>query len=109
MLLSSEILYWQGVFAVLIAGATLPFCTGLEWQSCRSRRTCANGQLGFPRNLGDPVVSSAESRREIPGYQLQAHRDRTWSEGSKITSATEVSPSEGNEARRDGRQEVVTL
>jgi hypothetical protein len=24
------------------------------------------------RNLGDPVVSSARSRPEIPGYQLQA-------------------------------------
>jgi hypothetical protein len=28
--------------------------------------------LRFPRNLGEPVVSSAESRLEIPGYQLQA-------------------------------------
>jgi hypothetical protein len=26
----------------------------------------------FPRNLGDPVVSSATSRPELPGYQLQA-------------------------------------
>ena len=32
----------------------------------------ANGELRFPRNLGDPVVSSARSRPEIPGYQLQA-------------------------------------
>src|SRR5262249_3128518 len=32
----------------------------------------ANGHLGFPRNLGDPVVSSATSRPELPGYQLQA-------------------------------------
>ena len=32
----------------------------------------ANGQLGFPRNLGDPVVSSVTSRLELPGYQLQA-------------------------------------
>src|SRR5215467_13322122 len=32
----------------------------------------ANGHLGSPRNLGDPVVSSAISRPELPGYQLQA-------------------------------------
>src|SRR5262249_61145945 len=32
----------------------------------------ANGQSGSPRNLGDPVVSSATSRPELPGYQLQA-------------------------------------
>ncbi len=50
-------------------------CTAMVWckKSLRSRiGTCANGQLGFPRNLGDPVVSSAESRPEIPGDQLQA-------------------------------------
>ena len=32
----------------------------------------ANGQLGFSRNLGGPVVSSTRSRPEIPGDQLQA-------------------------------------
>ncbi len=87
MLLSSEILYWQGAFVVVIAGATLPFCTGLEWQSCRSRRTCANGQFGFPRNLGDPVVSSVNSRLELPGYQLQALAAVLVHRGAKRTSA----------------------
>ena len=37
-----------------------------------SVRTRADGQLRFPRNLGDPVVSSANSRLELPGDQLQA-------------------------------------
>lgn len=37
-----------------------------------SVRTRADGQSRFPRNLGDPVVSSANSRLEIPGDQLQA-------------------------------------
>ena len=32
----------------------------------------ADGSLRFPRNLGDPVASSATSRTETPGYQLQA-------------------------------------
>jgi hypothetical protein len=35
-------------------------------------RTRANGQSRFPRNLGEPVVSSATSRLELPGDQLQA-------------------------------------
>ena len=30
-------------------------------------------------------------------------------QGAKATSATEVPPNEGNEVRRDGRQEVVAL
>ncbi len=87
MLLSSEILYWQGVFAVVIAGAMLPFCTGLEWQSCRSRRTCANGQFGFSKNLGGPDVSSVNSRLELPGYQLQALATVLVRRGAKSTSA----------------------
>ncbi|MCA9192672.1 MAG: hypothetical protein KDB03_12945 [Planctomycetales bacterium] len=28
--------------------------------------------MGFPRNLGGPAISTATSRKEIPGYQLQA-------------------------------------
>ena len=32
--------------------------------------TCANGQLRFPRNLGDLVVSSVTSRLDLPGQQL---------------------------------------
>ena len=42
-------------------------CTVMVWckQSCRRRfGTCANGQLRFPKNLGDPVASSATSRLE---------------------------------------------
>ena len=49
-------------------------CTVMVWceQSCRRRLNMANGHLGFSRNLGDPVASSAKSRLELPGYQLQA-------------------------------------
>ena len=32
----------------------------------------ANGQLRFPRNLGEPCSILGESRLEIPGHQLQA-------------------------------------
>src|SRR5262249_12989259 len=84
-------------------------CTVLVWcpQSCRRRLNRANGQSGFPGNLGDPVVSSAQSRPETPGYQLQAPAAHS-SAGERTERVdTEVPPSEGNEARREGRQEVV--
>ena len=49
--------------------------TAMVWcpQSCRRRLTMANGHLGFPRNLGDPVVSSASSR---PGDRVNNSRLR---------------------------------
>jgi hypothetical protein len=72
MLLSFERPF-VGAFAVGIPRAMLLHRTGLVQAVLpESVRTCANGQSGFPRNLGDPVVSSAESRLEIPGDQLQA-------------------------------------
>jgi hypothetical protein len=70
--LSSEILNSQGAFAVVIAGATLLLLIGLVPAVLPESKNMANGQLGLPRNLGDPVASSATSRMEIPGYQLQA-------------------------------------
>ncbi len=61
------------------------------------------------RALGEPVVSSAHSRPELPGDQLQASAAHSSAEERKERVPTEVPPNEGNEARRDGRQEVVTL
>jgi hypothetical protein len=72
MLLSVERPF-VGAFAFHIPRATLLHSIGLVQAVLpASVRTCANGQLRFPRNLGDPVVSSANSRLEIPGDQLQA-------------------------------------
>ena len=39
--------------------------------------------LGFPRNLGEPVVSSATSRPELPGDQLQASAAHSSAEEQK--------------------------
>ncbi len=65
-------------------------CTVMVWckQSCRSRRTCANGSLGFSKNLGDPVVSSA-----IPGRRYRVTNSRPW-------RRTRPSRSENNECNR---------
>ena len=78
-------------------------------QSCRRRLNMANGQSGFSRNLGAPVVSSATSRPELPGHQLQVSAAHSSAGERKERVNAEVSPSEGNEVRRDGRQEVVAL
>ncbi len=53
MLLSVEIPL-VGAFVFRSARATLRHCMVWCTQSCRRRRTCANGQSRFPRNLGEP-------------------------------------------------------
>ena len=59
--------------------------------------------------MKDPAVSSATSRPELPGDQLQAPAAHSSAGERKERVNAEVPPSEGNEVRRDGRQEVVAL
>jgi hypothetical protein len=94
-------LFIVGAFVVWIAGATL-LSPQLVWseQSCRGRRTWANGQSGFPRNLGDPVVSTATSRAEIPGKQLLAPRPHGVYGGSE--RAVQPWYRQAKETKRDG-------
>jgi hypothetical protein len=56
MLLNSEIAN-AGALVFLLAGAVVQRRFGKTHAADRGRRTCADGQWGFPRNLGDPVVS----------------------------------------------------
>jgi hypothetical protein len=79
-----------------------------QW-SCRRRLNTANGQSVFRRNLGDLAVSSATSRPEPPGHQLQATAAHSSAAEREEGVDAEVPPSEGNEVRRDGRQGVVAL
>ncbi len=65
---------------------------------------------GFPRNLGGPVVSAEDvrGRRGVPVIHtrplaLVACRQI----GANRQATQAVPPSEGNEARREGRQEVI--
>ncbi len=61
-----------GAFAFVIPGATLLLLTGLVQAVLPESKNMSKRIIGFPRNLGGPVVSSANSRLELPGYQLQA-------------------------------------
>ncbi len=63
----------------------------------------ADGLLRFPRNLGESYFFAP---RQFPvgdtGLPTPGLGGRTRPPRSERTSATEVSPSEGNEVRRDG-------
>jgi hypothetical protein len=64
--------------------------------------------MGFPRNLGDPVVSArypargTAGRANAPGLRWR----RSATDGSEARARKAVPPSEGNEVRWDGRQGV---
>ena len=71
-------------------------------------RACAH--WGPSRNLGDPVVSTPESRKGATGTENPwSVGSAAWPVGSgerpvhESIAAGVVPPSEGNEARRDGR------
>ena len=73
MLLSVERPF-VGAFAFHIPRATLLHCSGLVRAVLpASVRTCADGQSRFPRNLGDPVVSS-----DNPGRRYRVINSRPW-------------------------------
>ncbi len=61
-----------GAFAFLIPRATLLLLNGLEQAVLPESKNMSKRIIGFSENLGDPVVSSANSRLELPGDQLQA-------------------------------------
>jgi hypothetical protein len=71
MLLSFERTMLVGAFAVAIAGAMLPRLKGLVHAVLPESKNMCKRTIGFSKNLRDPVVSLAISRRETPGNQLQ--------------------------------------
>ena len=107
MRLSFERTIIVGAFAVAVVGATLPHLNGLVHAVLPESKNMRKRTLGFSKNLRDPVASSAISRRELPGEQLQASAAGLVRRGAKRTRPAEVPPSEGNEARWDGLQEVI--
>src|SRR3954452_13866851 len=59
-----------------------------------------------PQEPGRPRRLRGKSRVEVPGDQLQARGRRIRRPRERNADATAVPPSEGNEARRDGRRGV---
>src|SRR3954469_22959007 len=61
---------------------------------------------GFPRNLGGPVVFSVDPGRRYRVTNSRPVAEASGGRGSETSDATGIPPSEGNEARRDGRRGV---
>ena len=76
------------------SGASSP--AGVGWEHVQT------DNRGSPGTWESPTLLLGKSRLEIPGYQLQASGGALVRQGANTTSAPEVSPSEGNEVRRDG-------
>jgi hypothetical protein len=106
MLLSVERPF-VGASAFHLPGATLRHRSGLVHAVLPASTEHGKRTVGFSRNLGDPVVSSAKSRPEIPGYQLLASAAHSSAGERKERVNAEVPPNEGNEVRRDGQQDVI--
>jgi hypothetical protein len=110
MLLSVERPF-VGAFAFVQPGATLLHC----------ERSGASSPAGVGLEHGKRIIEVPQELgrvlllllNEIPagdtGLPTPGLGGSLVRRGANITSATEVPPSEGNEARRDGRQEVVAL
>ena len=107
MLLSFERPF-VGAFAFVVPGAMLLHRNGLvravlpesDWNMCK-RTIEVPQELGRSfRFLGN--IPAGDTGLPTPGLGGALVR-----RGAKTTSATEVPPNEGNEVRRDERQEVV--
>src|SRR5271157_1122767 len=68
----------------------------------------ANDHEGSPGNLGDPAISTEQAgRRYRHTNSRMIHGSATGADGGQTAVAPVVSPSEGNEVRRDGWQGVA--
>src|SRR6266550_2336124 len=107
MLLSAERPF-VGAFAFHIPGATLLHRNGLVRQSCRRRLNMCKWTIEIPQEL----ARSCRLLSRIPGWRYRANQLRALAGHSSAKERTqrvqtEVPPNDGNEVRRDGRQEVI--
>src|SRR3712207_104160 len=82
--------------------------TALQWPGVRDPAGVREQDTftRVPQEPGRPRRLHGKSRPELPGHQLQARGRRTRRPRERKPGATVVPPSEGNEARRNGRQGV---
>jgi hypothetical protein len=95
-----------GASAVHIPGATLRHRTGLVPAVLPASKTMANGQWGLSGNLGGPdhlqaTFAGSGDRLTNPWPAVECSGPL----GAKVPTQRLVSPSEGNEARREGGRE----
>ena len=106
MLLSFESLI-VGAFAFPLPGATLLLCIGLERAVLPESKNMCRRTIGAPQELGRSCHLLGDSRTENRVTNSRPRR-RHSSAGERTERVqTEVPPSEGNEARQEGWQEVT--
>ena len=107
MLLSAERPV-AGALAIPKPGATLRYRNGLVSAvlpaSTEHVQTDNGGSPGTWEILSTPPRHPG---RELPGHQLQASTAHSSAGERRERVDAEVPPNEGNEVRRDGRQEVI--
>ena len=106
MLLSFERLI-VGAFAFLIPRAMLLLHTGLVQAVLPESKNMCKRTIGVPQELGRSCRFLGKFPAGATGSPTPGLGGALVRRGANATSATEVLPSEGNEARWDGRQEVI--
>ena len=107
MLLSFERPF-VGAFAFVVPRATLLHRNGLVRAVLpESDRNMCKRTIGVPQELGRSCCFLGNIPAGDTGLSTPGSGGALVRQGAKPTSDTEVSPSEGNEVRRDGQQEVV--
>ena len=93
----------------LAEGYLLGAVSGLASRVPRGCKSPGHVHKGVrPGTWENPVISAVKFRVGSGRPKVQAHRQRASALcGSESAGAPAVPPSEGNEARRDGRQEVI--
>ena len=107
MLLSFERTIIAGAFAFLIVGAMLLHLTGLVSAVLPESKNMRKRTMGVPQELGRSCrfpgsIPAGDTGLPTPGLGGTLVR-----RGANATSETEVPPNEGNEVRREGRQEII--
>ena len=98
-----------GAFAVHIPRATLLHFIGLVQAVLPDSKNMCKRTIGVPQELGRSCCFLGNIPAGDTGLPTPGLGGALVCQGANPTSATEVSPSEGNEVRRDGQQEVVAL
>jgi hypothetical protein len=107
MVLSFERKKIVGAFMFAEMGATLLHLIGLASAVPPESKTMCKRTIEIPQELGRSRCLLGNIPAGDTGLPTPGLGGALVPRGAKATSATEVPPSEGNEVRRDGRQEVI--
>ena len=108
MLLSFERTIFAGAFAFVIVGATLLYLNGLVQAVLPESKNMCKRTIGVPQELGRScrlldTIPAGDTGLPTSGLSGRTRPPRS----EKNEYQSRYRPSEGNEARRDGRREII--